>query len=252
MRLIFVLIDGLSANGLKYMPNLQKVMKEEFSISSNNVEPQKCSITHPNMFSILTGLSMEQHGMKTNDLSYEYHEKEKFKEIFHKIYPSRLNIYADDDGIDDFFELCLYKPPKIVRIKNLKEAFSKLKRTVSNTIIYTQKLDIAGHEYGWMSSEYIKELKNIDNELDFFLTPIEKDDIVFICSDHGGIGLQHRSKQCTNMKTYSYSYTDKRLKTIACVFKLNHAPIKGVVLEGKPKTNTLTKEIFTALVKTNK
>jgi len=115
MRLIFILIDGLSANGLQYMPNLEKLMNANFSVSSNNVEPQKCSIMSPNMFSILTGLSMEQHGIKKNDSEYEDHEKMKFKEIFSEIYnQSRLNIYADTDGLDEFFELCLYKEPKIV------------------------------------------------------------------------------------------------------------------------------------------
>ena len=247
MRRVYIIIDGLTSLGLKYMPNLKKLVKSERSVSSSNVEPQTCSITHPNIFSILTGLTMEQHGIKTNDLKYNKEEVSKFKEIFSEAFPGRLNVYADTKGLDRLFKLCSNIHPR--RILNLTEGFLKIKKTVSDTVIYTERLDMAGHKYGWLSEEYIKKLKSIDDELEFFLTPhllenSQEGVVVIICSDHGGIHLKHTSKQCTNTKPGTFLNTDKRLKTVVCAFNLNHTCIQNIVLPRKPKTNTITKKLL--------
>jgi len=59
--------------------------------------------------------------------------------------------------------------------------------------VYLGGLDTAGHQHGWMSTEYIHTLENADRCLGRLLLALPPSSTVIIASDHGGHDQSHGS-----------------------------------------------------------
>jgi phosphopentomutase len=57
--------------------------------------------------------------------------------------------------------------------------------------VYFGTLDIAGHNYGWMSDEYLAQLERVDGAAGTLLDALPDDVAVLLTSDHGGHDCSH-------------------------------------------------------------
>ena len=245
MRKIFILIDGLSSTYLKYMPNLKKIMQIENAIVSKNVMPQKCTITQPNMFSILTGLTINQHKLEKNSTEYTKQQIQFFNNEISKTFPNGFTFISDTKGLDNFIKMVTYlnfKNLKKIKIKNLEQALVYSLQNKGDFIIYLECLDKSGHQYGWLSEYSIEVAKNIDEKLNFLFLHYKKfkNTTFIIAGDHGGINFHHSPRQCKDRKTFDYDFDHKNLRTIICCFSTYE--ILNFVLPSQPKTHTFLKK----------
>ena len=59
--------------------------------------------------------------------------------------------------------------------------------------VYLGTLDIAGHDHGWMSAEYLGCLQHLDEYVGMMLTTLPPSSTVLVTADHGGHGRTHGS-----------------------------------------------------------
>ena len=57
--------------------------------------------------------------------------------------------------------------------------------------VYFGTVDVAGHDYGWMSSQYLDQLSRVDGSLGTLLGDLPPDYAVLVNSDHGGHERSH-------------------------------------------------------------
>jgi predicted AlkP superfamily pyrophosphatase or phosphodiesterase len=65
--------------------------------------------------------------------------------------------------------------------------------------LYIGTVDTVGHDYGWMSDEYLKQLNHIDSLLDDFFASLPSEYPSIIHSDHGGHDRNHGSESPEDM-----------------------------------------------------
>jgi predicted AlkP superfamily pyrophosphatase or phosphodiesterase len=61
------------------------------------------------------------------------------------------------------------------------------------TFVYLGTLDIAGHDHGWMSADYIACLEALDGAVDLLLSTLSPSATALVTADHGGHGRHHGS-----------------------------------------------------------
>ncbi len=57
--------------------------------------------------------------------------------------------------------------------------------------VYLGSLDIAGHDYGWMSDEYMRRLESLDGLVGLLLEALPAGATALVTADHGGHERQH-------------------------------------------------------------
>lgn len=67
------------------------------------------------------------------------------------------------------------------------------------TFVYFGTVDTAGHFYGWMSSEYLKQLERVDQQLGKVLDALPADASLIVQADHGGHERNHGTHEPEDM-----------------------------------------------------
>ncbi|MBI3959803.1 MAG: alkaline phosphatase family protein [Chloroflexi bacterium] len=57
--------------------------------------------------------------------------------------------------------------------------------------VYLGTIDVAGHVYGWMSDEYLRQIETVDGAVGSVLAALTPEDTVLLHSDHGGHDRTH-------------------------------------------------------------
>jgi predicted AlkP superfamily pyrophosphatase or phosphodiesterase len=65
--------------------------------------------------------------------------------------------------------------------------------------LYIGTVDTAGHAYGWMSNEYLKQLERIDSLFGGFFDSLPSEYTSIVHSDHGGHDRNHGSDSDEDM-----------------------------------------------------
>lgn len=65
--------------------------------------------------------------------------------------------------------------------------------------VYFGTLDVAGHDYGWMSEEYLAQVERVDQALGTLLDGLPADSRMLVQSDHGGHGRTHGTDSAEDM-----------------------------------------------------
>jgi predicted AlkP superfamily pyrophosphatase or phosphodiesterase len=65
--------------------------------------------------------------------------------------------------------------------------------------VYFGTVDTAGHTFGWMSAEYLKQLAHVDAALGILLDALPPDTTVLLQSDHGGHDQTHGTDSAEDM-----------------------------------------------------
>lgn len=65
--------------------------------------------------------------------------------------------------------------------------------------VYLGTIDVAGHRFGWMSDEYLRQIESVDGAVAAVLAVLQPEDTVLLHSDHGGHDRTHGTEMAEDM-----------------------------------------------------
>ncbi len=68
--------------------------------------------------------------------------------------------------------------------------------------VYLVEGDLAGHDHGWMSDQYLRALSRLDAKLGRLIDALGPDDSVLVTTDHGGLGHDHGDGRPEDVETF--------------------------------------------------
>lgn len=214
-QVLIISFDGISIEGFKTAktPNIDALMKSgSASLATRDVMP---SITLPNYTSHLLGAGPEVHGVTDNGWTLEKHSLPAVEVDEDGYFPNIFKVLKDGvPGIRTaFFEnwknlLYPHNPKYIDRIEEsgdfeypelFGKAFDFMKENKDNPFflfLYTVHTDDIGHQFQWMSPEYIKAIEDGDAEVGILMEKLKNEGMydnmhIMFISDHGGINYGH-------------------------------------------------------------
>lgn len=233
-RVICIALDGISVEGLKkaHTPNLDALMAEGiFSLNTRVVMP---SVTLPNWTSHLTGSGPEQHGVVDNDWQLEKYTLPPVSTDAKGYYPSVFKVLKEQ--VPNVKTAFYYNWKNLVYpynqnyidqvsfqendgyVENYQKALAFItenKDKPTFVFLYSVHTDHAGHNYGWMSPEYIKSIEEADVQIGKFLDRMKREGLYnsthfIFTSDHGGINKGHGGVTVNEMEV-PWSITGPRI-----------------------------------------
>ena len=197
---VFIAIDGLRPDALAVTrcPNLTLLRKRgAYSLCARSVMP---SVSLPCFVSIFRSQPPQVHGVTTNvwtqppqpvlglaDLARGsklrcgfFHNWEPLRNVnipgaLHvSFFRDNLHEGADGDGV------IAHEAMRYMRNDHPDFMF-----------VYLGSVDIAGHDFGWMSDEYLKRVESVDGLVGMLLDALPAGATALVTADHGGHNRQH-------------------------------------------------------------
>lgn len=214
-RVLVMTFDGIRPDALKQAstPNIDALIKEgSASMSTRDVMP---SITLPNYTSHLLGAGPEVHGVTDNGWKINEHSLPAVVRDEDGYFPSVFSVLKKGvPGIKTAFfhdwENLIYphNPKSFDKALCMEDtkypelwdaAVEYIKENADSpqmVFLYTVWTDNIGHQYGWMTPEYIKAIEDCDVQLGKVVEKLKaaglyEDTHIMFISDHGGVGRGH-------------------------------------------------------------
>ena len=197
---ILVMIDGVRPDALllSNCPNLDHLRTHGAStLQASSVMP---SITLPCHATIFHSVPPARHGITTNtwtpmarpvpglvDIARNAGLRSAF---FHNWEPLRDLNMPGNLAFSYFRDNCYTDPHGDQVIADEAVRYIHTDRP-DFAFVYFGTVDVAGHNYGWMSSRYLEQLSRVDGSLGTLLGALPTDYAVFVNSDHGGHERSH-------------------------------------------------------------
>lgn len=210
MQTVFIMLDGLRPDAISpdTTPNLVRFMAEGAStLTARSVIP---SITLPCHTSIFHSVPPERHGIVENvwhpmarpvvglvDHLRLYNKRSTYIYNWEPLRdlnrPERLfaSYYRDTE-----YQLTGDEFIAETAIAHFNQGGSHF------TFVYFGTIDLAGHFFGWMSDQYIKQATTVDALMGKVLEAIGAERTVIIQSDHGGHERTHGTEMPEDMTIF--------------------------------------------------
>lgn len=194
----FIMIDGLRPDAIAgHCPTLQTVMaRGAFTLRAASVMP---SITLPCHTSIFHSVPPTRHGITTNEWHTFARPLPGLMEVAHQA-GKRCAFFYNWEPLRDlsrpgqltyaYFRDCSYtregdewvvdEAARVIPHAALEFAF-----------VYLGTVDTSGHDFGWLSAEYLAQATRVDGAVNRLLTALPADGHVVIQADHGGHDRTH-------------------------------------------------------------
>jgi predicted AlkP superfamily pyrophosphatase or phosphodiesterase len=207
-RVLILSIDGLrpEAISLAPMPNLQKLMQTSaYTLSAQTVYPSVTLVSHASM---LTGLCPAKHGVNWNDYIPENGIAEG----------TDLFDVAHAAGLETWMFVGKTKLKQITASTSLTgfvkgsdrdseltdQLLAEFPEHFGVLFVHFATVDGMGHEYGWLSPEYLSVAFRADESLGRILAELDRrnlrnETLVIITADHGGHETTHGSHMPEDM-----------------------------------------------------
>jgi predicted AlkP superfamily pyrophosphatase or phosphodiesterase len=209
-RVVVIGIDGLCVDGYKTAkhPNLDQLMKD--GVLSMDTRPVMPSVTMPNWTSHLTSGGPEQHGVTGNEWRIDNQKFPPIEVDDDGYYPSIFKLLKDEipsaktafyynwfELINSFNKAYLdevsFEENDEYKV-NYGKAYDFIVKNKDNptlVFLYTVHVDHAGHNFKWMSPQYIKAIEETDVEIGKLIDKLKAsglyvDTNFMLISDHGG------------------------------------------------------------------
>ena len=214
-RVLIMTFDGIRVDALKqaHTPNIDSLIAAgSTSFATRDVMP---SVTLPNYTSHLCGAGPEVHGVADNGWLVDKFKLAAVEKDAEGYFPSSFQVLKDQvNGIRTAF-YWNWKPlinpynPKVFddRLYAENDDYPQLYDRAMEFIaahrdepqfifLYTVHTDHAGHQYAWMSPEYIRSIEEGDVQVGRMLEFLKKEGLyedthILFISDHGGINKGH-------------------------------------------------------------
>jgi predicted AlkP superfamily pyrophosphatase or phosphodiesterase len=210
-HILVIGIDGMGAHGLEMArtPNMDELMQNgAWSLGARTIVP---SSSGPAWSSMITGASVERHGVGNNGWTVENKllepvfkgENDMFPTIFGEtrkhIPDAMIGAFYHWGTLRNFFEKGVCNVSEPCDSENMATEMA-CKFLVENrpdfTFVHLDHVDHGGHHGGYRSEEYVKSIEKADSLVGVFISHLEEAEIleetvIFIVSDHGGLEKKH-------------------------------------------------------------
>lgn len=200
-RAIIVSMDGARPDGILQAetPTITRLWKRgAYTFRAQTTFP---SVTLPSHASMLTGLSPDRHGMQQNS----------WRPGNPTVAVETIFSLAKSHGLKTAMVVAKEKFGFLVRPGSLnhlevgkapapdvaRQALAYLRSERPHLLfLHFGDADRAGHRHGWMSPEYLKALKTVDQGVEILLRTLEeaglvRETLLIVTADHGGHDFTH-------------------------------------------------------------
>lgn len=207
---LVVSIDGVAPRFVTpgSMPTLCELARKGAScFDARTIDP---SITLPAHTSLFRGVAAVDHGIVSND---DCELKSSASSFLRQARKSGLQTAAlfnwqrfsrvlEQDAVDQLFVIDGgYSPSEDeVTIANACTVLSS--RSQDLVFVYIAQPDLAGHESGWGSEEYLAALDRSDALLAQLWSLLGPQDSILVTTDHGGLGNDHQMSRPEDVQTF--------------------------------------------------
>ncbi len=204
-------IDGLGAHGIgmSKAQNLNGLMKNgSYSLAARTVMP---SSSGPAWSSLITGATVERHGIGNNSWTADTKILEPVFKGDHNMFPTifgeiRKNFPHAVVGaiyhwgsFGNFIEknVCDLSIPASSEEDAIQKTCDFLtEKRPDFTFVHLDLVDHAGHGHGYRSAEYVKAVEKADSLVGVLMAKLKEvgmidQTVVFIVADHGGLETKH-------------------------------------------------------------
>jgi predicted AlkP superfamily pyrophosphatase or phosphodiesterase len=211
-HVLLIGVDGLSPEAVRRTetPALRDLMATgAYTLHARAVIP---TVSSPNWASMLMAAGPEQHGITTNQWERDRidippvvtgTDDTIFPTIVGEVRRARpaasIAIFHDWDGFRRLVERNaatvvehLQGPQRTV--ERAQVWFADVRPTL--TIVHLDNVDHAGHEHGWLTPEYLAEVREADRLIAALVASLHERRLldrtaIIISADHGGVGTKH-------------------------------------------------------------
>ena len=216
-KVILITIDGMRPDGALACGNdyVKKLMHlGGYSLTTQTVMP---SITLPTHMSMFHSVVPQRHGIITNDFTSQVHS---IKGIFETVKgagkttamyygwhnlrdlcrPGNINYGAFIEGhVGGCSDLAI--------IAEAKKSISTYKPDFA--FIYLEGTDMGGHDYGWMSKEYLGRINDAFKGIEDLIKTLGEEYHFIVTADHGGHERMHGTTDKEDMTIPQFYYGKK-------------------------------------------
>ena len=195
-KVILILADGMRPDSMAHLSYAKKLMQEgAYTLSADTTFP---SVTLPCHFSLFLSVPTERHGISTN---LYMPPVRPINGLFEQLSAAgkRSIVYYDWEQLRDLWrpgtvELASYLKGdyEVNDEKHTVAALSDIEEKSPDFVfLYLGNPDCAGHDFGWMSEEYMKSVEGVWNQIERVVEKFRDEYTVIITADHGGHERRH-------------------------------------------------------------
>ncbi len=199
MKTLVIIVDGMRPDAIADHPIAKKIMaKSAYTLTARTVMP---SVTLPCHMSLFHSVDPTRHGTTTNTYMPQVRPINGICETLFNA-GKTCAIFYNWEEIRD-----LARPNSIVhayfvkgRVYGYEDANNRVTAAaidylthydVDFTFLYLGFTDMAGHQHGWMSPEYMHAIDNSFENIEKLIAALPDDYQVIITADHGGHDRTH-------------------------------------------------------------
>lgn len=207
MVILFVL-DGLRPDGLQQAatPCIDGLLGQGASTyAARTVMPSSTLPCHTSMF---RGVPPQRHGIITNTWVPQVRPVPSLVDVLHRAGKRTAFFYnweqlrdlADPGSLDrSYYMNNCHEPGGDGELAGLAAATLR-EWTPDFAFVYLGGTDVAGHDHGWMSAEYLAAIGRADAAIDVVLAAVNQEaTTVIVTSDHGGHERTHGTEMDEDM-----------------------------------------------------
>ena len=199
MTAVLIMTDGMRPDALPQVntPHLDALQaRSAYTMAGSSVMP---SVTLPCHTSIFHSVPPQRHGIVTNvwqpmarplpGLVDQAHASGKRCHFYHNWEPLRDLNRPETLDFSYYRNNCYTPDGDNVIAAVAAEAIAAERPDFA--FVYLGTIDVAGHAFGWMSDEYLRQIETVDDAIGAVLTALTDADTVLLHSDHGGHDRTH-------------------------------------------------------------
>jgi predicted AlkP superfamily pyrophosphatase or phosphodiesterase len=206
--IVFIMTDGLRPDALQlaHTPAIDQLLAHSaYTMRASSVMP---SLTLPCHTSIFHSVPPTRHGIMSNDwqpmarplpgLLEQAKSAGKQCAFFHNWENLRDLNRPGSLAFSYFRDNCYTDPDGDVVIAQAAADYIRSDRP-DFVFVYFGTIDVAGHNHGWMSGAYLRQVERVDTAVALLLNTLPTDAIILLHSDHGGHDRMHGTNMTEDM-----------------------------------------------------
>jgi predicted AlkP superfamily pyrophosphatase or phosphodiesterase len=199
MKILVTIVDGMRPDALIKTKNAKLLLESsQYSLNARTVTP---SVTLPCHMSLFHSVDPSRHGTTTNVFTPNVRPINGLCEVLLNAKKTSAFFYNWEEIRDlsrpnslAFSYFCkgrLYGYDRANDIISEAAIDFLTKNDIDFTFLYLGYTDMAGHNYGWMSEEYMAAMENSFANISRLYNALPDDYVIIVTADHGGHDRTH-------------------------------------------------------------
>ncbi len=189
MKTLLILADGMRPDAIANLEKVQKTKKiSSYTLSATTVFP---SVTLPCHMSLFHSVEPSRHGTTTNTYAPQVRPVKGLAEVLKGAGKKNATFYSWEELKDITRPASLVQSyycdfPENNRILTDFALQNMQNQKCDFIFLYYHSPDTIGHKYGWMTQEYLDEVKAVWEIIDEVIEKTPDEYNIVITADHGG------------------------------------------------------------------